>query len=161
MENNNNKVEVRCMVNHEVGIRVPSLHFMRDWLGKDAVQKIDKEVLEQIMYDPGVKYMFDHGILYIEDMNTKKEIGLEPENATKPVNIIVLNDKQKRECLIKMPYKAFTETVDKLSTDQVNELAQYAIDNKLIDFERDEYIKSKCGRDIINTIRLNNSQKEG
>lgn len=158
---NTNKVEVKCMVNHGVSIRVPALGFYREWLGKDATQKIDKDTLEQLMYDPGVKYMFDNAILYIEDLPTKQEIGLEPEDVTQPTNIIVLNDKQRRECLIKMPFKTFKETVDKLSVDQVVELAQYAIDNKLIDYDRDEYIKSKCGRDIINTIRLNNQQKEG
>lgn len=147
-------VNVKCMVNHTVGIYVREMQFRREWIGKNSVQKIDKEVLEQIMFDPGVRYMFDHGLLYIEEMDVKKELGLEPEDAKEPVNIIVLNDKQKREVLIKLSFADFKAKVDQLSRDQVNELAQYAIDNKLIDFERDEYIKQKCGRDIISSIRL-------
>lgn len=147
-------VNVKCTVNHQVGINVREIPFRRDWIGKDSVQKIEKEILEQVMFDPGVKYMFDNGILYIEDMDVKKELGLEPQDAVTPVNIIVLNDKQKRECLIKLSFENFKAKVDQLSRDQVNELAQYAIDNKLIDFERDEYIKQKCGRDIISSIRL-------
>ena len=147
-------INVRCMVNHQVGIYVREIPFRREWIGKDSVQKIEKDVLEQIMYDPGVKYMFDNGILYIEEMKVKKDLGLEPPEAEEPVNIIVLNDKQKRECLIKLSLENFKAKVDQLSVDQVNELAQYAIDHKLIDFERDEYIKQKCGRDIISSIRL-------
>lgn len=158
MNNNKNidtKVVVTCMVNHPVSINVRSIPFAREWIGNGSSQKIEKDILEQIMYDPGVKFMFDHGMLYIEDMEVKKELGLEPEDAREPMNIIVLDDKQKRDCLIKLSYKKFTELVDKLSLEQVCELARYAIDNKMIDYERDEYIKSKCGKDIISTIRLN------
>ena len=154
------KVNVKCMVNHHVSIKGPSVNFAREWVGKDSVQKIDKETLEQIMFDVGVRNMFNDGVLYIEEMDVKKEIGLEPEDASAPVNIIVLNDKQKREYLINKPYEEFTAMVDKLSLTQLNELADYAIDKKLIDFDRDEYIKSKCGRDIINTIRLNKLNQE-
>lgn len=154
------KVDVRCMVNHNVSIKVPAFNFSREWIGRDAVQKIDKDMLEQIMYDQGVRYMFDNGILYIEEMEVKKEIGLEPEDAAKPTNIIVLNDKQKRNCLVNLSFKEFKKIVDKLSIEQLSELAEYAINNKLIDYDRDEYIKEKCGRDIITAIKLNNQSKE-
>ena len=150
----NKKVSVVCTVNHSVSVNVRAIPFARVWLGKGSVQKIEKDMLEQIMYDPGVRYMFDNGILYIEEMDTKKELGLEPEDAKEPTNIIVLTDKQKRDCLIKLPYNKFTEMVDKLSMEQLSELAQYAIDNKMMDYERDKYIMDKCGRDIINAIRL-------
>lgn len=155
-----NKVNVKCMVNHAVGINVRSIPFRCEWIGKGAERKIDRDILEQIMYDPGVRYMFESGMLYIEEMETKQELGLEPEEAEEPVNIIILTDKQKRNCLINMPYNDFTSVVDKLSIEQLNELVDYAVENKLIDFERDEYIKNKCGRDIINTIRLMRENKE-
>lgn len=161
MNNNkttDNKVAVKCTVNHTVSINVRSVPFAREWLGKGAVQKIEMDVLEQIMYDPGVRYMFETGMLYIEEMEPKQALGLEPEQARTPVNIIVLDDKQKRDCLIKLPFNKFTELVDKLSIEQVRDLAQYAIDNNMMDLERDDYIKEKCGRDIIATIRLNKSE---
>lgn len=154
------KINVKCMVNHHVSVKVPSVNFAREWMGKDNVQKIDKDILEQIMFDPGVRNMFNAGVLYIEEMEVKKEIGLEPEDATKPVNIIVLTDKQRREYLISKSFSEFTKMVDKLSIAQLNELADYAIKNKLIDFDRDEYIKSKCGRDIITAIKLNKQNEE-
>ena len=112
------------------------------------------------MFDVGVRNMFNDGVLYIEEMDVKKDIGLEPEDASEPVNIIVLNDKQKRDYLINKPYNEFTEMVDKLSLTQLNELVDYAIEKKLVDFERSEYIKSKCGRDIINAVRLNKLNQE-
>lgn len=162
MENNtnNNKVSVVCTVGHMVSINVPAVPFKREWIGKGAVQKIDMDVLEQVLYDPGAKYIFDNGILYIEDMETKQELGLEPMDVEEPVNIIVLSDKEKRDLLINKPFDEFKATMDKLSVEQAAEVAQYAIDNKLLDLERDEYIKSKCGRDVITAVRLNAMDKE-
>ena len=55
---------------------------------------IDKDALSEAMYEPGVASMFRKGILYIEDMDTKKELGLEPDGATEPENIIVLTGAQ-------------------------------------------------------------------
>ena len=154
------KINVICTVNHSVSINVPAVMFQCEWLGKGDTRKINMDTLEQIMFDPGVKYMFDTGMLYIEEMPIKTELGLEPEGATEPQNIIVLNDKQKRNCLIAMPFDKFKEIVDKLSMEQVHELAQYAIDNKMLDYDRDEYIRAKCGRDIIATIRLARMNEE-
>lgn len=154
------KIAVKCTVNHSVSIKVRSIPFACEWLGKDSVQKIDKEMLEQIMYDPGVRYMFETGMLYIEEMATKQELGLEPEDSTKPVNIIILDDKQKRNVLLKYSFAEFKKMIDKLSIEQVSELAQYAIDNKLLDPDRDDYIKEKCGRDIINAVRLARANAE-
>lgn len=155
-----NKIVVKCTVNHPVSIMVRSVPFSCEWLGKGAEHKIDIGILEQIMYDPGVRYMFETGMLYIEELDTKQELGLEPEDVDEPVNIIVLDDKQKRDCLIKVSFDDFKKIVDSLSLEQINELAQYAIDNKLLDFDRDEYIKEKCGRDIVNAIRLARANAE-
>jgi hypothetical protein len=150
----NTKVNVVCTVNHSVCINVPSLLFKMDWIGKGSSRKIDKELLEQLLYDPGVQYMFNTGMLYIEEMETKKELGLEPEEAVEPVNIIILNDKQKRNVLINYSMKDFKDMIDKLSIEQVSELAQYAIDNRILDPDRDDYIMAKCGRDIMTAVRL-------
>lgn len=155
-----NKISVISTVNHLVSINVPSLLFKCDWLGKGVSRKIDKDILEQIMYDAGVRYMFDTGMLYIEEMEVKKELGLEPEEAEAPTNIIILNDKQKRNVLLSYSLQDFKQMVDKLSVEQVNELAEYAIANKLIDMDRDDYIKAKCGRDVVNAIRLARANAE-
>ena len=96
-------VTVISTVNGVVGIYLPDLRFKKEWTRKGQKQKIDKELLQDIMYDPGSEYMFRTGMLYIEDMDIKKEIGLEPEEATEPVNIIVLDEKQLNRYLTVMP----------------------------------------------------------
>lgn len=156
-----NKVLVKNMTNSPVTVISRALNFQREWTSKGMEIPIDKEVFEQLMYEPGVKYMIESGILYIEDLEVKKELGIEPEEATEPVNIIVLTDKQRRQYMVNLPLDTFKEKVDELSYEQIEELADYAIENKLMDYDKCEYLKEKCGRDIITAIRLNSQAKEG
>lgn len=158
---NKNKVVVKNMTNSPVTIISQMMSFNRELAPKGAEIGIDRETFEQLMYEPGIRYMIESGILYIEDMETKKELGIEPEDAEEPVNIIVLTDKQRRQYMVNLSMKAFKEKVDQLSYEQVEELADYAITNKLMDFDKCEYIREKCGRDIITAIRLSNQNKEG
>ena len=158
---NKNKVVVKNMTNSPVTIMSQMMSFNRELAPKGAEIGIDKETFEQLMYEPGIRYMIESGILYIEDMETKKELGIEPEDAEEPVNIIVLTDKQRRQYMVNLSMKAFKEKVDQLSYEQVEELADYAITNKLMDFDKCEYMREKCGRDIITAIRLSNQNKEG
>ena len=105
------------------------------------------------MYDPGFNYMLEQGVLYVEDMEVKKELGLEPETATEPENIIVLSDKDQRAYMIKLTQEEFEEKVAKLSHEQVVALAEYAIVNKLSDMNKCAYLKKLCGRDVIESIK--------
>ncbi len=156
-----NKVLVKNMTSSPVMVMSRALNFQREWTSKGMEIPIDKEVFEQLMYEPGVRYMIESGILYIEDLEVKKELGIEPEEATEPVNVIVLTDKQRRQYMVNLPLDTFKEKVDELSYEQIEELADYAIENKLMDYDKCEYLKEKCGRDIITAIRLNSQAKEG
>ena len=71
---NDEKVLVKSAINAKVGITLPEYRFKQEWNRKGAKALIDKQTLEDIMFEPGVEYMFKNGILYIEDMETKKEL---------------------------------------------------------------------------------------
>lgn len=157
----NEKVIVKNMTNSPVYIMSETTSFRREVAPKGGQAPIDRELFEQLMYEPGIKYMIDSGILYIEDLEQKKELGIEPEDATEPVNIIVLSDKQRRQYMVNYSLDKFKDKVDQLSYEQIEELADYAIANRLMDFDKCEYIREKCGRDIITAIRLSNQNKEG
>lgn len=154
------KVMVRNMMNHPVGIYVPSMNFKRDFPRKDATLPIDFEILQEIMYDPGVEYMFKQGILYIEDMEVKRELGLEPYDAEEPEEIIVLNDGQRRRLLTVASLEELKETCEKLSYEQNQELANYAILNELGDLERAKIIKQFTEVDIIRAIQNRKDPEE-
>lgn len=154
MENKREKVLISNMSNSKVLVNSQELHFRREWLPNGATVKVDKDILDDLMYDQGFKYLVDTGILFIEDLELKKELGIEPQEAEEPVNIIKLDEKKMQQLLTVTSPKGFQDTLQKLSKDQLHMLADYAIEKKLVDYEKCEIIRKACGRDIINTIRL-------
>lgn len=153
-------VTVISTVNGVIGIYLPDLRFKKEWTRKGQRQKIDKDLLQDIMYDPGSEYMFRTGMLYIEDMDIKKEIGLEPEEATEPVNIIVLDEKQLNRYLTVMPLHEFKENVKKLSIEQAKNLVDYAVQKETITFDKAEFLEKVTGLNAMSMIQLNRKNKE-
>lgn len=154
------KVKVENLISSRVNIVIPELNLRRVWEKKGAVKTIPLEQLEEAMYNPGVEALFRDGTLGIADMEVKKYLGLEPEDAEEPVNIIILNDQQRKRYLTVMPTAEFKEKLHELPIEQVRELAQYAIQNEIINFDKAEIIKQMIGTDIIATIQLNKADQE-
>lgn len=155
-----NKVKVVNLISSRVNINIPDIRLNRIWERKGAVKVIPFDQLEEAMYNPGVEALFREGILGIDDLEVKKALGLEPDDATEPVNIIVLNDTQRKRYLTVMPTSEFKAKVKELPIEQVRELAKYAIDNEIAAFDKAEIIKKMIGTDIIGTIQLNKADTE-
>lgn len=153
-------VNVVSTVNGVVGIHLPDLRFRKEWTRKGQRQKIEKDLLQDIMYDAGSEYMFKTGMLYIEDMETKKELGLEPEDATAPVNIIVLDEKQMKRYLTVMPTHEFREAIKELPLEQVKNLVDYAVETENISFDKAEILEKATGLNAMKMIQLSRKNKE-
>ena len=155
--------KIRVISKHQgpVSVNISDLRFKREWPNKGASVLIEKETLEEMMYDSGFKYMIDTGMLYIEDLAVKKELGLEPEDATEPVNIIVLSDNDMKRMMTAMPQFEFDAKLKTLNYEQMLALADFAIKNELGDFGKCDAIKKACGKDILTAIKLNREDKEG
>ena len=154
------KVKVVNLISSRVNIDLPDMRLSRVWEKKGAIKTIPFDQLEEALYNPGVEALFTEGVLGIEDLDTKKKLGLEPEDATEPVNIIVLDDTQRKRYLKAMPLYEFKEKIKTLPIEQIRELAQFAIDNEIVDFDKAEIIKKITGTDIIGTIQMNKADKE-
>lgn len=155
-----NKVKVVNLISSRVNINIPDVRLNRVWERKGAIRVIPFEQLEEAMYNPGVEALFREGILGIDDLEVKKALGLEPDDATEPVNIIVLNDNQRKRYLTVMPTSEFKAKIRELPIEQIRELAQYAIDNEIAAFDKAEIIKKIIGTDIIGSIQLNKADAE-
>ena len=155
--------KIRVISKHQgpISVNISDLRFKREWPNKGASVLIEKETLEEMMYDSGFKYMIDTGMLYIEDLEVKKELGLEPEDATEPVNIVVLNDNDMKRMMTAMPQFEFDAKLKTLNYEQMLALADFAIKNELGDFGKCDAIKKACGKDILTAIKLNREDKEG
>lgn len=158
---NEEKVVVKSTVNGRVGITLPDYRFKQEWNRKGAKANIDKQILNDIMFEPGVDYMFKTGILYIENMETKKELGLEPQDAKEPENIIVLDENQMKRQLSLVPFHEFKTTMEKLSKEQRMNLVQFAVQQEILpSMEKTDLLQKATGVDIVSAIRLNRANKE-
>ena len=81
------RVKVKSLVKGIVGIKSQDLRVNLTWNKRGAVRNVDFDTLRDLIYEEGVEYMFKEGILGIDDMDTKKELGLEPEDAVEPMKM--------------------------------------------------------------------------
>lgn len=154
------KINITSTTVGEVSVFEPSIPFRASWPSKGSTRAVEKDVIEQLLYTPGFKYMIDTGMLYIEDLGQKKELGLEPEDATEPVNIIVLSEADKKKYLTMYSLDKFKQEIKKLSREQLVDLADYAIEKEIADFGKSEVIEKACGKNIIKGIQLAKANKE-
>ena len=153
------KVKVKSLVSSRVVISVPDMRLRRVWEKKGAVKIIPFDQLEEAMYNPGVENLFKEGVLGIDDMEVKVKLGLEPEGAQEPVNIITLDDKQRERYLKVLPMHEFRQKIKELPKEQIMELANYAIEHEIVDFDKSELIFKTIGIDILGAIKLNRDDK--
>ena len=151
----NDKIYVKSMVDGVIGINLPDLHLKKEWPRKGTRLPINKEVLMEAFYTPGVEYMFKEGMLYIEDMDFKIEMGLEPEEAKQPTNIIELDEKLCQRAIRLMPVQELKGLLEKLTSTQKEVLADYAINHyNDMALDRVEILSKACGTDILNAIKF-------
>lgn len=153
------KVKVVSTVIGSSGVYLPNLNFIRVWPQKGSVVMVPFSVLEEGIFDIGFYNMLKNGDLYIEDMEVKKALGLEPDNAKEPENIIVLPENKMLFLLKTASIDVFKDTLNKVSKEQAYNLAQYAIDHQINDFEKSDILKQITGRDITKSILLERENK--
>jgi len=59
-----------------------------------------------------------------------------------------------------MPYHDFKEKMDKVSREQCIVLVQYAIANKIIDFDKFKYLQERTDIDPLRAIQMEQEAKE-
>lgn len=155
------KVKIISSFDGRCGIDNSDLHISRKWPARGSSVLIDKEIVEELMYDPSFKNMIDDGTLYIEDFEFKKELGIEPEDA-KTETIIYLGEKELERYWKNMPLSQFKVEVKNLKKAQLDSLADYAMthgDDGSI--PKANYLSEISGRNILKGIELRKSIKEG
>lgn len=158
----NDKVLVTSMVNHSVGISLPQNGYMvrKSWPQRGAKVLIDKESLREGIYNPGVESIFKEGILYIEDMDFKIELGLEEPETQTPTNIIPVDEKYLERVLKRMPVVEMKQVIKKMSAEQIQELILFASNQNDIQLDRVNVIKEITGTDLFKVIELKRQQEE-
>ena len=158
----NEKVIVTSMVTQSVGIDLPQNGYkvQKYWPQKGAKVTLDKEMLREAIYEPGVEYMFKTGMLYIDDMAFKIELGLEEEGAQAPTKVIPMDEKYLERVLKRMPAAEMKQVIKKMSSDQIQELILYATKQNDIQLDRLTVIKELTGTDLFKVIELERQKGE-
>jgi hypothetical protein len=156
----NEKVIVTSMVNGIVGITMPNSRIKKIWPKKGTKLPVEKEFLREAIYEPGVEYMFKKGILYMDDMDFKIELGLEPEGTTKPTEIIPVDEKYLHRVLKLMPISEMKTAVAKMSDNQKKELLDFTVEQNDIQLDRLNVIKELTGIDVLKVIELKRQKGE-
>lgn len=148
------KIMVISKTNSTVVVDVPELRLHRVWTQKEMALPIEKEVLAEAIYDPAVSYLFNEGLLYVKDLESKKELGLEDDDTTEEaVKIIDLNDKLMARMIKAMPEAELRETINKLTNSQKEELGTYAVEHSSdLKMDRIELISEACHRNILKVV---------
>ena len=148
------KIKVISAVRGRAGIDDPDLRISRRWPSMGSVVQFEKETLEELMYNPSFKYMIDTGMLYVEDEEVKEELGISPE-------IILLTDKELQRYWKNMPASQFKLEIQKLSKEQLECLAEYAMSHGDDgDFKKAEILSKATGYSITKGIELEKQSKE-
>lgn len=156
----NENVIVKSTVNATVALNVPELSLKAEWTRKGMPRTIQLDKLKQAMYDPGVEALFRDGLLYIDNMEQKIELGLEDPDTKVPTKIRVLDDKMKERLLRYMPFVDFKKEVPKYSYEQIQDLVEYAVEHEIIDMDKSDFLREITQVDIVKAVQLNRATKE-
>ena len=132
----------------------------RVWNKKGQKLLVSKDILREAIYEPGIEYMFKNGILYIEDMDFKIELGLEAEGTKTPTQIIPMDEKYMTRVLKLMPISEMKKSIDEMSMVQKQELVDFAVKQNDIQLDRIKIVSDKCGVDVLKAIELNRQKGE-
>lgn len=154
----NRKVMIENMTNSRVGIDIPELRLMRVWEKKGVKKPVDFDILKEAIYNEGVEYMFKTGILYIDDIDVKIELGL--EESKEDLKIKVLKDDDCERLWNQASFKNFKNEINDYSREQLQVLADYAIAHKILNLDKSEALKKKINIDVVRTIQNEASIKE-
>ena len=145
-------VALKSTIDSLVSVRKPEFGVNRRWQKMGQTQTLPYDQVSQLLWDSGFRSLIDSGILYIEDMQTKKDLGLEPEEATVPENILVLTEKQMETYMTSLPIDVFKREVSKLPRIQVDNLVSYAAEHRFTDSGKCLFLKQLCGKDIFKMV---------
>lgn len=156
MNTDGRKVTVKSMVNYSVGLNIPDLRFKRDFTKEGETKAIDFDTLFEGVTSLGVRTLFDEGILYIDNKQDRIDLGLEEEG--QPERFKILNRGQILKLLKVDPASKLKETLETLPREQINRIAEVAIEEKFTDFEKCNVIKKFCGIDVMSSVQNINEE---
>ena len=154
------KIKVISQVNALVGVSLPNWHFQREWTKKGQSTLIPYEILEEAMFDNGFKNMIEQGVLYIDNIQAAKELGLEVEDAVEPTNYKKYTDEELKRLINVASVKDFQSALEVMPSEQKKELYDWAVTLRMREPEKVKLMKQALGLDVDKAIYMDVLSKE-
>lgn len=155
------KIKIVSQVNGNVGIYLPNLKFQRDLVTKGQFVMMDRDVLEEAMFDPGFKNMVEAGIIYIDNLQAAKELGLEDDDAEEPTRYRSYTELEIKKLVNSATAAELREAMEKMPKEQQRELGDWAITLRMRDKEKVDIVKEFLNLDVDKGIYLDAMSQEG
>lgn len=141
-------------------INEPAYGINRVFPNKGSIQTLPFEIVEQLLWQPGFRTAIDTGMIYIDNMQDKIDLGLEEPDATAPKNIRILSEADMLDMLKNKSYDDFINSLEGLPIEQIRSLATYAAENNIVDMAKVDAIKQITGKDIVEMIDRRRKMEE-
>ena len=153
-------IKVRSITDTSVSLYDPTIPVRKSFDKKGAVAMIEKDKLIQLYYNSDLETAMRAGLLVIDDRDFLIEVGyIIEENET--VEEIDLNPAFMKRCIGVMPVAELATHLKKMSKHQIEELAEYAIQNsKDLRMDRIDLLGKVSGKNILKAIELLKADQE-
>jgi len=146
-----NQVMVESCADCTISLDAPEFHISRVWSKRGAKYPFDRELLEQLFYQPGIEALFFQGYLKCNDKEFMKDMGLMSEDET-PV-VVELTDVFMKRMIGVMPMKEFKDNLAKLQPNQIMDLTDYAIEHSSdLKIDKAEILSKMTGKQVMRAI---------
>lgn len=156
------RVKVASRVKGIITLSNPDIRFRREWLKKGQVVTLPFDILQDMIYEDGVKAMFDQGILEIIDKADRVALGLEEETnsgeGTKVAKFVTEN--QMLATLVTGTVPELKKLMDEMPRAQLEELVELAVEKEITSMDKVDAIEKKTGKNVIKLVQFNRQLKE-
>lgn len=144
------RVKIASRVKGIVSLSDPNIPIAREWTKKGQIATIPMDIMQDLIYEEGVKELFNQGVLEVIEKEDRIELGLEDEEQT----IQFLTENQMLAALVGT-VPELKKAMDSMPKAQLEELVELAIQKEITDMGKVDAIKQKTGKDVIKLVQYN------
>lgn len=148
------KIKVKNNSTGGAGYFLSNSSIRRSWLPHQTLL-ISTEELEEGFYEPGIKTLFTSGLLYIENIEDRKKVGLVIEAEDEEID--ELEGTYSREEILKVLQETgaapLGAMLNKAKNSMYDLIVALAVENEITDSIKVKLIREKTGVDVLESIQ--------
>ena len=154
-------IKIRSITDTSVSLYDPTIPVRKSFDKKGAMAIIEKDKLIQMYFNSELEAALRAGLLVIDDKDFLVEVGYILDK-DEPVNQVDMDANFMKRCVGVMPLNEFAANIKKMSKHQIEELAEYAIQNhQEVRMDKIDLLSKVSGKNILKAIELLKADMEG